>query len=164
VKISRAGFLKACGVGLLGQTVDRPWTAIGDVFAADAPLRPGSTFRIEHASAADFRPHLHSTFTAESSEGARVPLVLTQITERPPARGVQQFSLVFDVPMGGPALDGTNAFRHPLLGRFDLFMVPIGAASPQRTVYEACFSRHVPVSRGARSEADTRGGDSDAAD
>jgi hypothetical protein len=126
---------------LLGQTVDRPWTAIGDVFVADAPLRPGSPFRIEHATAADFRPHLHTTFTVHSTAGTRLPLTLVQVTQQPTAEGIEQFSLVFHAPPDAPPAHGTNTIRHQVLGEFALFMTPVGASSAQRTVYEACFSR-----------------------
>ncbi len=110
---------------------------------------------MEHASAALFLPHLHTTFTARATEGTRVPIFLARVSERPLAQGVQQFSLTFHAPPGAPALNGTSAFRHPILGEFDLFIVRVGAGSPCRTVYEACFSRHV--------RADVTGDDRDVA-
>ena len=110
---------------------------------------------MEHASAALFLPHLHTTFTVRATEGTRVPIFLARVSERPLAQGVQQFSLTFHAPPGAPALNGTSAFRHPILGEFDLFIVRVGAGSPCRTVYEACFSRHV--------RADVTGDDRDVA-
>ena len=80
---------------------------------------------------------------------------LARVTERPLTQGVQQFSLTFHAPAGSPALNGTSAFRHSILGEFDLFIVRVGAGGPDRTVYEACFSRHV--------RADVLGDDRDVA-
>jgi hypothetical protein len=110
---------------------------------------------MEHASAALFLPHLHTIFSVRATEGTRVPLVLARVTERPLTQGVQQFSLTFHAPPGAPALNGTSAVRHPILGEFDLFIVRVGAGSPHRAVYEACFSRHV--------RADVMGDDRDVA-
>jgi hypothetical protein len=163
VTVSRGDFLRVWGVLLLGRTVGAEWTALADAFAG-APRPSFCVFRIEHASAADFRPHLHTTFTVHSTAGTRLPLTLVQVTQQPTAEGIEQFSLEFHATPGAPALHGTHAIHHGTLGGFDLFIAPVGAASAQRTVYEACFSRHVPASRGARSGADTPGGDADAAD
>ena len=147
MEVSRTGFLRICGAVLLGRAVDASplCAAVGGAFAARSPRRPGSTFRMEYASAALFLPHLHTIFTVRATEGTQVPIVLARVTERPLSQSVEQFSLTFHAPQGAPALNGTSAFRHPILGEFDLFIVRVGAASPHRTVYEACFSRYVRV-------------------
>jgi hypothetical protein len=141
VTVSRAGFLKVCGALLLGRTVGADWTALAEAFAADAPRPFWSRFRLEHARAAHFRPHVHTIFTVESSAGMRLPLVLARVTERPVALGVEQFSLVFHAPPDAPPVNGTNTFHHRTLGEFALFITLVGASSAQRAVYEACFSR-----------------------
>jgi hypothetical protein len=98
---------------------------------------------MEYANAVLFLPHLHTHFTVPSNEGACVPLVLARVTERPVTQGVEQFSLGFYAPAGAAPLHGTHAIQHHVLGEFDLFIAPVGGKSADRTVYEACFSRHV---------------------
>jgi hypothetical protein len=126
---------------LLGHTAGGRLTAFTDAFALEAPSR--SAFQLESASAAHFHPLLHDTFTVRSAEGARLPLVLARVTERPTVAGVEQFSLEFHASPGTSLLHGTHAFRHRRLGAFDLFITPVGAATSQLMTYEACFSRRL---------------------
>jgi hypothetical protein len=148
VQVSRARFLKVCGVVLLGRTAKASpvLDAIGGSYATGAARAP---FRVDHASAAHFQPHLHSTFDLRSDGGVAVPLVLAQITERPRSRDVEQFSLTFHAAAGAPRLDGTHAFYHPALGAFDLFIAPVGGRIAGPGLYEACFSRHVSTREAA---------------
>jgi hypothetical protein len=103
---------------------------------------------MEDASAALFQPYLDTTFAARSSDGTRLPLVLARVTEQPITPNVEQFSLSFHARAGTRLPSGTHAFQHPALGAFDLFISPVGA-SAERTVYEACFSRHVNAKQSA---------------
>jgi len=142
VKVSRGDFLALCGAAILGAGVDASPLAAAVIGTADAG-RPGARFRWEDASGALFRPHVNSPFSVGTAFGARLPLVLAHVAERPIDNHVQQFSLTFHGPAGAALPDGIHSFQHAALGDFDLFIVPIGVPNGRRTVYEACFSRHV---------------------
>ena len=144
MNVSRAGFLKICAAVLLGRTADASSliAPAGGVVAARAPGLLRVPFRVEHASAALFQPHLGTTFAVHSSDGTRMSLVLARVTEQPVTNNVEQFSLGFHARPGAAELHGTHTFQHPTLGTFDLFVGPVGAGT-ERVVYEACFSRHV---------------------
>jgi hypothetical protein len=70
------------------------------------------------------------------------PLRLVRVTERPTQHGVAQFSIGFEGATRSPLEQGLHAFRHPALGRFELFITSIGGPADVVT-YEACFSRHL---------------------
>ena len=54
----------------------------------------------------------------------------------------ESFSLLFHGPQQRMLRQGTYAFEHPQIGRFDLFIVPI-AAENGRVHYQAIFNRLV---------------------
>lgn len=120
--------MKIGGAALLGRALPS-WTA--SVFAA-----PG-TLPLGHLSPAAFTPHLDSRFVTDAG-----PLTLTRIVEQPRQGSVEQFSLLFRAAVGDRRPHGTYSFAHPALGRFDLFIAPVGLPA-ERATYEACFSRHV---------------------
>jgi hypothetical protein len=142
--VSRADFLKACGVALLGVGVGAHEQLL------DSAARPAGT---EHAGvdrslpprhgADQFREHLRTAFSVRSADGTCEQMVLSKILERPLAKNVEQFSLIFHAPVGMSLPQGTYTFRHQALGDFDWFIVPIDAPNSHRTIYEACFSRHL---------------------
>jgi hypothetical protein len=96
---------------------------------------------------------LKTSFAVRSADGTRVRLVLAKVVERPVTKNVEQFSLIFHAPAGTAVPQGTHSFRHPALGAFDLFLVPIGASNGRRTVYQACFSRHRSPDETGRGQA-----------
>jgi hypothetical protein len=145
LKVSRAAFLKACGLVLVGARVDA--SAL-----LDSCVQPSSTtesdgtgglFTLHSANAERFRQQLNTSFTVRAADGASVDLVLAKVSERPITRNVEQFSLIFHAPAGTTVSHGTYGFQHRALGAFELFIVPIGAPDDRRTVYQACFSRHL---------------------
>jgi hypothetical protein len=156
VILSRAGFLKICGTVVLGRSADGSSLftgALAFISADAAPRAATRTFEMEEAGAALFRPHLNTAFDLRSHTGLRLRLRLVQITPGPLNREVEQFSLTFHGSHSAMAAQGTYQFRHPALGTFDLFIAPIGSATAQRTLYEACFSRHLgPRERTARQD------------
>lgn len=86
-----------------------------------------------------FRDHLDTIFMVDDGAGA-VPLRLVDVSDEPPARGLRQFSLLFHGP-GDPVLSqSTHAFRHPVLGTLEIFVVPVVGSTSERIVYQACFS------------------------
>jgi hypothetical protein len=152
VKVSRATFLEACGLALLGARVDAR-TLRGILSSADGVdmaavrstgregSRHGGPLRLQDATAPLFLQHLNTSFAVRSADGTRARLVLAKVMEHPVTRNVEQFSLIFHAPAGTAIRDGTHAFRHGALGEFNMFIVPVGASSLRRTVYQACFGR-----------------------
>jgi hypothetical protein len=140
VTVSRADFLKLCGLALVGAGVDVPalqaLVSSPTVESVQAP-----PFSVHAATAAHFRQHLNTPFELSSPDGTRLRLFLAAVTERPASKRVEQFSLIFYAPSGCTVADGLHAIRHQALGAFELFIVPVGAPNGRRTVYQACFSR-----------------------
>jgi hypothetical protein len=115
-------------------------------------------FQLQDATAPLFLQHLNTSFSVRSADGASALLVLAKVIEGPDTKNVEQFSLIFHAPAGAAVRDGTHAVQHPALGDFNLFIVPVGASNLRRTVYQACFGRHLSA-RGAR-RGEARRGDS----
>jgi hypothetical protein len=143
--VSRAAFLKACGLLLVGVRLDA--SALLDSCAQQSrPMKadgPGGPFPLQSTGAERFRQQLDTSFTLRAADGDSVDLVLAKVCERPITRNVEQFSLIFHAPAGTALSHGTYGFQHRALGEFELFIVPIGAPDERRTVYQACFSRHL---------------------
>jgi hypothetical protein len=125
-------FLKLAAAAVIGRALPS-WPLA--VFAAPGPLR------LDDVSVDVFRPHVHSTFVTAAG-----PLTLEEISERPMQPGIAQFSLLFRGRRGEQAQAGTYVFNHAALGRFDIYITPVGVPG-ERAVYEACFSRHVDERR-----------------
>jgi hypothetical protein len=164
VKVSRATFLEACGMALLGAgAAARTLGSImlshdGVDMTAIPPDRAeasqhGGQFRLQDATAPLFLQHLNTSFAVRSADGTRARLVLAKVVEHPLTRNVEQFSLIFHAPAAAAVRDGTHAFQHPALGDFNLFIVPVGAPNLRRTVYQACFSRHPSPPETRRGDA-----------
>jgi Domain of unknown function (DUF6916) len=137
--LSRAAFLKACGAALLGVRVDA--RALLDT---GVQLQPARTIEPARAAGAErFRQHLNTPFLVRAADGSSVGLVLVKVTDRPITKNIEQFSLIFHAPAGTTVSQGTHGLEHHALGDMDLFIVPIGAPDDRRTVYQACFSRHL---------------------
>lgn len=153
VTVSRAGFLKLCGLALAGAGVDV--RALDAICAMPSAARVGGTratgLRLEDATAALFRDHLTTSFELRAADGARARLVLAEVSERPLTKNVEQFSLIFHAPAGQVCPDGIHSLDHAALGRLDLFIVAVGAPNARRTSYQACFSRHVLAPQSRRS-------------
>lgn len=144
MRVSRASFLKVCAAAFVGAGVHAQ-SPLGDVLLQAAaggalPAAAGS-FDWLRASAALFRPHLATSFSALSADGSPTTLVLDRVVERPCRPDIEQFSLIFH-GTAAAAVDGVYTVRHAALGEFDIFLAPVRARG-DRTSYEACFSRHV---------------------
>jgi hypothetical protein len=154
MKMSRAAFLRACGAALLGVGVDARAlleTAAGPL-AVPERAHPGSDVPFERG-ADTFREHLNTSFAVRSADGTRARMVLTQIVDLPITKNVEQFSLIFHAPPAATVPQGTHTFHHQALGDRDLFIVPIGVPNGRRTVYQACFSRHLTAHEVERRQA-----------
>ena len=156
MNVSRVAFLKAFGTVLVGIGVDARALVDAAIVQGSPPatVEPSSLaigrqrgrLRLDDATAALFLPHLHTEFVMRCPGGERAQMSLAEVFERPLTRNVEQFSLIFHMfhTIDGEAFpDGMFAIRHPTLGDFDLFMVPVGAPKGRCRVYQACFSRHL---------------------
>ena len=133
MKISRAAFLKSCAVALAGafaESATLQWNLFGT-----------ERLRLDEVRASFFQKYLNDPFIVTVGEH-RARLVLTKIDEPPVTRRVEQFSLIFHGAPGDALRDGTHAFQHPSLGKFEMFIVAIGVPNDRRRAYQACFSRH----------------------
>jgi hypothetical protein len=141
--LHRFTFLKVLGATVLWPLLDRNrlLATVDDLF----PGEPAAAARFDllGATAASFRDHLDTTFFVRAEHGARAEVRLASVAEGPRTANVEQFSLTFHAPDGAGDLQGICAFDHRTLGRFDAFVVAIGAAAARPVVYEACFSRTV---------------------
>jgi uncharacterized protein DUF6916 len=144
LKVSRGTFLRSCGMAFLGAGLDvRPLSAAAAVFTNEsASIGHAAPFHLQDATARVFLPHVHTSFTVRAADGTVAPFVLEHVVERRVVKNVEQFSLIFHAAAGTTIADGTHAFRHPTLGDFDLFIVPVGASNSECRRYQACFSRH----------------------
>jgi hypothetical protein len=144
--VSRGAFLKALGSVLLWTWLDRAGlSAVNEVFG-DTREAGSTRLHEPEGSARWFRRQLQTTFLVHTDAGVRVALRLTSVTDRTVSANLEQFSLIFQAPGGTANLHGTRACEHQTLGRFDLFLVPVGASASRPRAYEACFSRFVSKS------------------
>lgn len=86
-----------------------------------------------------FNAHLGTVFAVQDAAGREVPLALSTVTGKDDPV-LEQFSLIFSGPADSFLAQGTYEFTHPGMGRFALFIVPIGS-SPQGFRYQAVFNR-----------------------
>lgn len=89
-----------------------------------------------------FTPLLGETFRLHVEGGPAVDVVLSDAAELPMASarpGRAPFSLVFRGPPAIVHPQATYQLEHPVLGAFDLFLVPIGADG-DGVRYEAVFT------------------------
>jgi len=90
-----------------------------------------------------FSEHLHTTFQLRIHGETSLPLVLTEVTEKDQSQNVEQFSLVFRGPLTPLCPQGTYTLEHGMLGKMDLFLVPLGPRSGGMC-YQAAFCRMRP--------------------
>ncbi len=102
---------------------------------------------IDKASTSTFSPYLNQKFRIRLGAAEVIELDLAEIAEAPPAvaraaaaRGQRApFSLFFRGPMRPIMPQRIYALEHPELGRFDLFLLPIGPDGTGMR-YEAVFN------------------------
>jgi len=90
-------------------------------------------------SKATFKSYLNSIFQLQTGTGI-VEVTLLQVDDLPAAKGGECFSLLF---RGGSRALGQDTFtiNHPALGRFQLFLVPVGTDQNGAQGYLATINR-----------------------
>ena len=135
---------------------------------------PGKVVKasLEQVPFASFASHLNATFQVQGDSGPVVGLQLVEVgpTPAPPIQlpnafdaANEKFSLLFSGPLDQPLEQDTYWFECPGIGRFTMFIVPIGSTETTHYYYEAIFNRptggplpqageaDIPVGRPARS-------------
>jgi hypothetical protein len=89
------------------------------------------------ATADTFRPHVGTGFAIEVDGGEPLVITLDDVDVHPGRGGprAEPFTLLFSGPPERMAPQATLRLAHDVLGRLDIFLVPLG---PGR--YEAVFS------------------------
>ena len=101
---------------------------------------------LEELSADRLAELVGTAFSVTVPGAAPVGLELTTVTPprvlevRGPGSRHESFSLLFDGPPDRPLAQRTYPFEHERLGRFDLFIVPVGNERG-RMQYQAVFNR-----------------------
>jgi hypothetical protein len=94
---------------------------------------------LDRLTSKDFADLPAGTLAVEH-EGTQLPMEVLQLRELP---HISPRAEPFSVILGGPASpllgQGMHALVHPVHGRLEVFMVPIGR-DPQRTRYEIIFN------------------------
>lgn len=97
-----------------------------------------------------FAQCVHTSFRIVQSGRPTVQLALTEVratSEAGRSNSVQgmssehQFSLLFRGSHDVPLTQDTYAFEHAALGRFSMFIVPVGLRDGKACYYEAIFNR-----------------------
>ncbi len=138
------------------------------VTAAIAPAalgRPsrGRAVALEQIGPADFARQLHTAFVVRPERAAPTELVLVEIRplaarSAPPnaedARN-EKFALLFRGSLAFPLASDTYSFEHQRVGRFEIFIVPIGCLDQSQCYYEAIFNRpaRATITRNARNNS-----------
>ena len=94
---------------------------------------------IETFTEGTFLDHLNTTFRVFGEAAEPLDVELVKVTSLSSAKHVQ-FSILFQGPPTLFLPQRTYTLEHEVLGRFDLFLVPVGK-NPRGFEYEAVFNR-----------------------
>ena len=143
---SRRKFLSVCSAVTAAALVF-PKTILGKIVPAS-----WRQLSLEDMSCETFAGQLDTTFWIHAAPGRSIQVKLVEVKrrqdrplkpgQRPPGdAGNEKFSLFFSGFRSELLPQDTYAFEHEALGRFDLFIVPVGTRSPCKITYEMVFNR-----------------------
>ena len=95
---------------------------------------------LEEFNSKTFLECLHTAFQIHVAGHEPLTVELIEVSERNTSPQLEQFSLFFRGPASPYALQATHQMEHEKLGRFDLFLVPLGPDALGMR-YEAVFNR-----------------------
>jgi len=102
---------------------------------------------LDNLTLATFLPAVNTAFRVRVSDSASVEFALTRATPprhaHPDADDHKSFSLSFLGPTDRVLEQRIYPFEHDMIGRFDLFIVPVGR-SAKGIEYQAVFNRAEP--------------------
>jgi hypothetical protein len=116
-------------------------------------LRPVRELTLDQISLAAFSAQVGTGFKLAQNSGATVSLKLVEAKLTPPARSLARgaedarnvrFSLLFTGPKAPALAQDTYFFEHAGIGRFAMFIAPVGFRDPGRAWYQAVFNRPAP--------------------
>jgi len=125
-------FAAVPGKNLFGQSKK----GVDVVPDANPPLQ---TDVLINYSKASFQSYLNSIFELETLQGT-IPLELQQISDFSASKGGESFALLFR-GSSRQLRQQTYTLRHPSLGRFEIFLVPVGADQNGAQGYLATINR-----------------------
>ena len=95
-----------------------------------------------------FEKHAGETFTVSHAQTGDVALKLVdavdtqaRLKKQHGGPAIETFALYFEGPADNPLHQDTFTFAHPIVGTFDLFMVPVVSRDPGIRRYEVIISR-----------------------
>jgi hypothetical protein len=149
---TRRQFLLSCSA--LAAASAAPAIALG------TPFRSGGT-ALDQISFQDFADMLNTAFQVSvDSRTVELRLVGAKLVAAPMSTGAcagdagnEKFSLLFSGPTGEPLSQDTHNFEHLRIGRFQMFIGPVGPREAGHRYYEAVFNRPVPGRNSVRSLA-----------
>ncbi|HVF57342.1 MAG TPA: hypothetical protein VM934_14405 [Pyrinomonadaceae bacterium] len=93
-----------------------------------------------------FAPHLKTEFRVRVGDSETLPLTLVEVSDlertpgKEPRRGKKGFSLVFTGARTFFLPQQMYILEHDVMGRFDLFLVPVHPEDGEHFYYEAIFN------------------------
>jgi hypothetical protein len=134
---SRRSFLKAGVLAALFAAV--PTKNLQAQMWGGGPFTDVQNDPLANYTKATFKSYLNSIFQLQTGRGM-VEVTLLQVDDLPAAKGGECFSLLF---RGGSRALGQDTFtiNHPALGKFQLFLVPVGADQNGAQGYLATINR-----------------------
>lgn len=97
---------------------------------------------LENLNSRIFSEHLHSDFQVRFPDSPPVTLQLIEVSEKTFSPRIEHFSVLFRGPLAPQFAQGIRAMEHEKLGKFDLFLVPVGPDG-KGMCYQAVFNRLV---------------------
>jgi hypothetical protein len=95
---------------------------------------------ISNLKKSTFDPHLNGKFEVHTESTGVVEVELIEVTDQS-RENVESFSLVFKGPLEKPFEQRLHRVKHPQMGEFDLFLVPITYGKMDAVYYQAVFNR-----------------------
>jgi hypothetical protein len=141
---TRRQFLLSCSA-LAAAASAAPTIALG------APFRCGG-IALDQIGFLDFAGMLNTAFRVVT-DSRTVELRLVGAKPTAPSRSAnvngedavnEEFSLLFSGPVSDPLTQNTHNFEHQRIGRFQMFVAPVGPLEPGHRYYEAVFNRPPP--------------------
>lgn len=86
-----------------------------------------------------FAPTVGLEFQLRAPDGRSMPIVLTKLSDRAGGLHTTQFSLLFEVPDGGPTEQDVYTLEHEAIGSVDLLLVPVERVD-DGLLFEASFA------------------------
>lgn len=95
---------------------------------------------IETLKKASFDPHLNEKFEIHTESVGKVEVELVEIAEKE-YENMETFSVMFKGPKDKPFEQDVHGIKHPKMGEFGLFLVPVISEKEDGAYYQAVFNR-----------------------